>query len=85
LGYRFAPDFQVTSGIYYLHDANNSANKATEFALGAEYSLSKATTLYAQVGHVNNKGDMTMTIDYGAPVAPGMGTTAVNFGLRHKF
>ena len=64
---------------------DNSANKATEFALGAEYSLSKATTLYAQVGHVNNKGDMTMTIDYGAPVAPGMGTTAVNFGLRHKF
>jgi predicted porin len=85
LGYRFAPDFQVTSGIYYLHDANNSANKATEFAIGAEYSLSKATTLYAQVGHVNNKGDMTMSIEYGAPVAPGMGTTAVDFGIRHKF
>ncbi|SIO70193.1 Outer membrane protein (porin) [Burkholderia sp. GAS332] len=85
LGYRFAPDFQVTSGIYYLHDANNSANKAIEFAIGAEYSLSKATTLYAQVGHVNNKGDMTMSIEYGAPVAPGMGTTAVDFGIRHKF
>jgi predicted porin len=85
LGYRFTPAFEVTSGVYYLHDRNNSANKATEFALGAEYSLSKTTLVYAQVGHVNNQGDMTMSIDYGAPVAPGMGTTAVNFGLRHKF
>jgi predicted porin len=85
LGYRFTPAFEVTSGIYYLHDQNNSTNKSTEFAIGADYSLSKATLLYAQVGHVNNRGDMTTSIDYGAPVAPGMGTTAVNFGLRHKF
>jgi predicted porin len=85
LGYRFSPAFQVTSGIYYLKDRNNSANKSTEIAAGAEYSLSKATTLYAQVGHVNNKGDMTQTIAYGVPVAPGKSTTAVNVGIRHLF
>jgi predicted porin len=85
LGYRFTPAFEVTSGIYYLHDQNNSTNKSTEFAIGADYSLSKSTILYTQVGHVNNRGDMTTSIDYGAPVAPGMGTTAVNFGLRHMF
>jgi predicted porin len=85
LGYRIAPDFEITSGLYYLKDSNNSSNKSTEIAAGAEYSLSKATTLYAQVGHVNNKGDMTQTISYGAPVAPGMGTTAVNIGMRHMF
>jgi predicted porin len=85
LGYRFAPDFQVTSGIYYLHDRNNSANKSTEFAVGAEYSLSKTTLVYAQAGHVNNKGNATTTISYGSPVAPGMATTAVNIGVRHSF
>ncbi|CAE6817929.1 Outer membrane porin protein 32 [Paraburkholderia nemoris] len=85
VGYRFAPDFQVTTGIYYLKDRNNSANKSTEVAAGAEYSLSKATTLYAQVGHVNNKGNMTQMITYGTPVAPGESTTAVNIGMRHLF
>jgi predicted porin len=85
LGYRFAPDFEVTSGVYYLEDRNHSTNKSTEAAIGADYSLSKATTLYAQVGYVNNRGDMTTAISYGAPVAPGMATTAVNIGLRHKF
>ncbi|MHB9841831.1 porin [Paraburkholderia terrae] len=85
LGYRFAPDFQVTSGLYYLKDRNNSTNKSTEVAAGAEYSLSKATLVYGQVGYVNNRGIMTQTITYGQPVAPGMGTTAVMMGLRHYF
>ncbi|MGF6602990.1 putative porin [Paraburkholderia sp. GAS448] len=85
LGYRFTPAFQITSGLYYMKDKNNSANKSTEIAAGAEYSLSKATLVYAQVGYVNNKGNATTTITYGAPVAPGMGTTAVNIGLRHSF
>ncbi|SAK50961.1 porin [Caballeronia arationis] len=85
LGYLFTPAFRVTSGVYYLKDRNNSANKSTEVAAGAEYSLSKATLVYGQVGHVNNKGTMTQTIAYGQPVAPGMATTAVMFGLRHLF
>jgi len=85
LGYRFTPAFQVTSGVYYLKDRNNSINKSTEVAAGAEYSLSKATLVYGQVGYVNNRGAMTQTIAYGQPVAPGMGTTAVMMGLRHYF
>ncbi|MFL9904243.1 porin [Paraburkholderia fungorum] len=85
LGYRFTPAFQITSGVYYLHDRNNSANKSTEVAAGAEYNLSKTTLVFTQVGYVNNKGNATTAISYGAPVAPGMGTTAVNIGLRHNF
>ncbi len=85
LGYRFAPDFQITSGLYYIKDKNVSANKSLQIAAGAEYSLSKASVLYAQVGWVNNHGDMTQTITYGQPVAPGMGTTAAMIGLRHNF
>ncbi|SAL83282.1 porin [Caballeronia choica] len=68
-----------------LKDRNNSTNKSTEVAAGAEYSLSKATLVYGQVGYVNNRGTMTQTITYGQPAAPGMGTTAVMLGLRHYF
>ncbi|MBK5124018.1 porin [Burkholderia sp. R-69980] len=85
LGYQFSPAFKVTSGLYYLKDRNNSTNKSTEVAAGAEYSLSRATVLYGQVGHVNNKGTMTQTISYGQPVAPGTATTAVMLGMRHYF
>ncbi|CAE6851673.1 Major outer membrane protein P.IB [Paraburkholderia nemoris] len=85
LGYRFTPAFRVTSGFYYLKDRNNSANHSDEFAVGAEYSLSKRTLTYVQVGYVNNKGTMNQTIVYGQPVAPGTSTTAAMIGIRHSF
>ncbi|HZZ09564.1 MAG TPA: porin [Paraburkholderia sp.] len=85
LGYQFNPFFKITSGYYYLKDRNNSANHSSEVAVGAEYSLSKATRVYAQVGYVDNKGTMNQTIVYGTPVAPGVSTTAAMVGLRHTF
>jgi predicted porin len=85
LGYQFNPTFKITSGYYYLKDRNNSANHSSEFAVGAEYNLSVRTKAYAQVGYVNNKGTMNQTIIYGAPVAPGVSTTAAMVGIRHSF
>jgi predicted porin len=85
LGYRFAPDLAVTSGVYYLKDRNDSTNKSVMFAVGTNYELSKTTTVYAQLGHVNNRGDMTQMVQYGQLVAPGTSTTAVNIGIRHRF
>ncbi|MGF6602087.1 putative porin [Paraburkholderia sp. GAS448] len=85
LGYKFSSVFKVTSGFYYLKDRNNSANHSSEVALGAEYSLSKTTLTYAQVGYVDNRGTMNQTIIYGSPVAPGVSTTAVMVGIRHSF
>ncbi|MFL9909185.1 porin [Paraburkholderia sp. RL17-337-BIB-A] len=85
LGYQFSPAFRITSGYYYLKDRNNSANHSSEFAVGAEYNLSLRTKTYAQVGYVNNKGTMNQTIIYGAPVAPGVSTTAAMVGIRHTF
>jgi predicted porin len=85
LGYITSPAWRVTSGVYYLKDANHSNNHSTEFGVGTEYSLSKRTSVYAQVGHVNNTGTMNQTIVYGQPVAPGVGTTAAMIGLRHNF
>jgi predicted porin len=85
LGYRFTAAFRITSGFYYLKDRNNSTNHSGEFAVGAEYSLSKSTLTYAQVGYVDNKGTMNQTIVYGQSVAPGVSTTAVMIGIRHSF
>jgi predicted porin len=85
LGYQFNPRFKVTSGYYYLKDRNHSANHSSEFSVGAEYSLSIRTSAYAQVGYVDNKGTMNQTIIYGAPVAPGVSTTAAMIGIRHTF
>jgi len=85
LGYKFSSVFKVTSGFYYLKDRNNSANHSSEIALGAEYNLSRTTLAYAQVGYVDNRGTMNQTIIYGAPVAPGVSTTAAMIGIRHSF
>ncbi|CAB3805366.1 Outer membrane porin protein 32 [Paraburkholderia caffeinitolerans] len=85
LGYQFTPYFKVTSGFYYLKDRNVSANHSSEYAVGAEYGVSKRTLLYAQVGYVDNHGTMNQAITYGAPVAPGVSTTAAMLGIRHTF
>jgi predicted porin len=85
LGYRFTPAFRVTSGFYYLKDRNNSANHSDEFAVGAEYSLSRSTLGYVQIGYVNNNGTLNQTIVYGQPVASGVSTTAAMIGIRHTF
>lgn len=85
IGYQFTPVLKLTSGVYYMRDRNIDANHSIEYALGAEYSISKRTLLYAQVGHVDNHGTMNQGITYGAPVAPGVSTTAANIGIRHTF
>ncbi|MFX1764165.1 porin [Paraburkholderia sp. A1RI-2L] len=84
-GYQFTPAFNVTSGVYYLRDKNNSSNKAITWAVTADYSVSKRTVLYADVGGVNNMGTMRVPVTYGQLVAPGQGTVAVLLGIRHTF
>lgn len=85
LGYRFNPAFEITSGFYYLKDKNNSANHSDMFVAGADYSLSKRTLAYAQLGYVNNKGNMMQMIAYGQSTAPATSTTAAMVGIRHTF
>jgi predicted porin len=85
LSYKFTPVLKVTSGVYYIKDKNVSANTSAEYVVGAEYSLSKRTTAYAQVGYVDNKGTMNQSIEFAAPVAPGLSTTATMLGVRHVF
>jgi predicted porin len=85
LAYQFSPFFRVSVGDYYVRDRNNSSNHSNEIAIGANYNLSKRTTLYADAGYVNNKGNMVQMVAYGVPVAPGQSTTDVILGIRHNF
>jgi Outer membrane protein (porin) len=85
IGYRFTPALQVTAGMYYIKDNNNSANKSTAYSTGIEYQLSKRTLLYGEIGHVDNRGLMNQEIAYTQPVAPGKSTTTTMLGLRHNF
>jgi predicted porin len=85
LGYRFSPAFEVTSGIYHVKDEKHNQNQSTSYVLGADYNLSKTTTLYAQGGYVSNRGTMNQTLVYGQPVAVGKNTAAAMVGIRHAF
>jgi predicted porin len=84
-GYRFTPAFEVTSSVYYIKDENNSANKSIKHVVGANYSLCKATSFYAQVGYVDNYGKMNQSIEYGQLGARGANTMAAMVGIRKLF
>lgn len=85
VGYRFNSQFDVTSGVYYVKDEKHNQNQSTAYVLGANYNLSKRTTLYAQGGYVSNRGTMNQTLVYGQPVAVGKNTAAGMLGIRHSF
>lgn len=78
----------LDGGVYASRDRNFSANRSMMYGAGASYLLSKRTTLYAQLGVVNNKGAMATNLAANAPMAlhsPEGTTTAVNIGIRHQF
>ncbi|WP_321793655.1 porin [Burkholderia pyrrocinia] len=85
LGYRFTPAFDVSSGIYYLKDQKHNQNQSTLYLIGLNYSLSKATLTYADIGYVSNRGAINQQLQYGSPVAPGRNMTAATISLRHLF
>lgn len=53
--YFVLPQLDVNLGVYYQDDRVNSGDHSLTAALGTQFFLSKSTSLYAQVGLVNNK------------------------------
>jgi predicted porin len=81
------PFWSVNAGTWYTRNGNDSNDHSILSAVGAQYSLSKRTTLYGQVGFVNNHGKMNTGFIAG-PALPheiAGSTTAVNIGVRHQF
>ncbi len=80
----------ITLDLQYTQiDFKNSGNDAAGIAARAMYSLSKRTATYVSLGHINNKGAATFTVDGGSLAgsnpAPGVDQTGVMVGLRHSF
>jgi predicted porin len=85
-GWRVAPNINVTTGYYHIKDNRNAGNHATQFAIGAEYALSRRTLLYLQGASVTNKGsNMNLSPVYASPVVANQNVHAVMAGLRHSF
>lgn len=76
----------IDAGVWYTSDGNNTSNHSILTAIGTQYSLSKRTSLYAQVALVNNHGKMDTGLSINDALHEGPGsTTGVNMGIRHAF
>ncbi|WP_043284850.1 porin [Paraburkholderia oxyphila] len=91
LDYFVLPQFDVNGGAWLTSDRHDTGNHSILAAVGANYLLSRTTTLYAQIGVVNNHGAMNTGLDVdGASVDSALygthGTTVGgNVGIRHMF
>jgi len=80
------PTLDVNGGVWVTSDRNHTANHSVLAALGTDYFLSKATTLYAQVGMVNNHGAMNTGLSLTGAMYEVVGTSiGAVLGVRHTF
>lgn len=89
LDYALTPVVDLNGGVWYVSNRNDTSSHSLMGSLGASYFLSKATTLYAQVGVVDNHGSENLGLAVGdAPTslyAPAGTTVGATIGLRHAF
>ncbi|RQH08977.1 porin [Paraburkholderia dinghuensis] len=84
--YRIKPYLNVSAGVYYTRDGNNSANHSLLTSAEAQFYLSKRTTLYGQIGYVNNRGAMDTGLSVSNALFAASGSTVgVGLGMRHMF
>ncbi|WP_175855306.1 porin [Burkholderia anthina] len=84
---RVTPALDLNGGVWFTSDRNDAHNHSILGAIGADYSLSKRTGLYAQVGVVNNHGAMNTGLGISGNALFGLpGTTVgINAGIHHVF
>lgn len=81
------PGLAITGAVYHAN-ANNGNGNATLFTLGVNYSLSKRTLLYTELGYVRNSSTSNLGLDgglYGAntnfdPTSASASSTNPNYG-----
>jgi predicted porin len=86
LDYLARPDLDINGGVWVTSDRDNSTNHSVMGAVGANYLVSRETTLYAQFGMVNNHGSMNTGLSVDGELTGVEGTTTgVDVGIRHTF
>ncbi|WP_176046378.1 porin [Burkholderia sp. BCC1644] len=80
------PQLDINSGVWYIRDPQDANNHTLLGALTTRYFLSKATSLYAEVGAVNNHGRQKfgLSIDNALYGAPGTTIGAI-IGINKRF
>ncbi len=88
LDYLPRPDIDLNGGVWVTSDRDHTVNHSLLASIGAQYLISKATTLYAQLAVVNNHGAMNTGLSVSSlkPLYGAQGTTTgVDIGMRHTF
>lgn len=86
LDYLVLPQLDINGGVWYTSDRDNTRNHSILGGLGTDYYLSRATTLYAQIGIVNNHGAMNTGLSVNGAFNGVAGTTVgADLGIRHIF
>jgi predicted porin len=80
------PELDINGGVYVTSDRDDTSNHSLMASLGTQYFLSRRTTLYAQVGMVNNHGAMNTGLDTSDLLFGNPGTTyGMNIGITQSF
>ena len=88
LQYFATPALELNGGAWYTTDRDNTSNHSLLGAVGASYYLSARTSLYAQIGVVNNRGAMHtgLSVTDSTLLRGVIGTTVGgDIGIRHTF
>ncbi len=68
-------------------DGNGTANNrgAKQWAIGADYNLSKRTAMYATWASINNDAGNDFRVAPTSPLSPGENSSGFEVGVRHSF
>lgn len=86
--YPVTPAFTLDGTLAKLDNKTGSDFDATLLAVRGLYKLSKRTTLYAQVGNINNGSSVSFSVSGGAPGSnpvAGGSQTGTMVGINHSF
>jgi len=83
VNYQVTPALLLIAAAYHAN-VNEGIGGASLYMIGANYSLSKRTLLYASLGTLRNSSASDFTIETGTGVA-GQNMNALYFGVSHSF
>ncbi|MGB8424095.1 porin [Paraburkholderia sp.] len=84
--YYVLPSLNLNGGVWFTTDRNDTSNHSILGAIGTQYFLSKSTSLYGEVGVVNNHGKMNTGLSIDGALYGVAGTTVGTVvGIRHLF